>query len=209
MTTGEKIYYRRKHKKLTMEELGKICGVSKATVWKWEHNIVDNIRTNTISVLADALDVTPEYLVGWEDDMTAYPSYQPIAEEPADKYDSLNDEDRKHVFASSISNIYHQLYMPKNKSGALFAIDMKDDAMINARIFKGDIVFAINNEKVNNGDIALVLINGDLQPRRIWFYNDRIECRPENPLYPVINYEGPNADNNIYGKCLSVFGELK
>ena len=187
-----------------MEELGKICGVSKATVWKWEHNIVDNIRTNTISVLADALDVTPEYLVGWEDDMTAYPSYQPIAEEPADKYDSLNDEDRKHVFASSISNIYHQLYMPKNKSGALFAIDMKDDAMINARIFDGDMVYIRKQETVDDGDIAAVLIEDEATLKRVRLFPDHIILEPANPMYkPLVFWDAEMQNVKIMGKAVA------
>ena len=35
MNTGEKIKYLRKQKGLTLEELGKLCGVGKSTVRKW------------------------------------------------------------------------------------------------------------------------------------------------------------------------------
>ena len=53
---------------LTMEELGKKIGVSKATIQRYESCEIKNVRRDKIAKLADALETTPAYLMGWEDE---------------------------------------------------------------------------------------------------------------------------------------------
>ena len=53
---------------LTMEELGKKIGVSKATIQRYESGEIKNVRRDKIAKLADALETTPAYLMGWEDE---------------------------------------------------------------------------------------------------------------------------------------------
>lgn len=64
MTTGEKIKMLRVKKGMSQEELGKKVGVQKAAINKYEKGIVVNLKMSTIAKLADALDVTPVYLMG-------------------------------------------------------------------------------------------------------------------------------------------------
>lgn len=61
------IYRRRKELGLTMEEVAKAVGVSKATVKRWESGEIANIRRDKIAILAKALHTTPAYLMGWSD----------------------------------------------------------------------------------------------------------------------------------------------
>lgn len=51
---------------LTLEDVGKIVGVSKATVQRWESGEISNMRRDKILLLAKALHTTPAYLMGWE-----------------------------------------------------------------------------------------------------------------------------------------------
>ena len=67
METSEKIQMLRKQKGLTLEELGDRVGVGKSTVRKWEQGIIANMRRDKIAKLADALDVSPDYLLGYDD----------------------------------------------------------------------------------------------------------------------------------------------
>lgn len=66
-TIGDRIRARRKHLDLTQEELGKRVGVTKATINKYETGIVVNLRRPMIEQLAAALDTSPAYLMGWEE----------------------------------------------------------------------------------------------------------------------------------------------
>lgn len=67
MTTGQRIKALRLSKGLSQEELGEAIGVKKAAINKYENGIVVNLKRSTISLLADALDTTPAYLMGWDE----------------------------------------------------------------------------------------------------------------------------------------------
>ena len=65
---GEKIKHRRKELHLTMLDIAKKTGVSEATVSRWESGDIANMRRDKIATLATALQVSPAYLMGWDDD---------------------------------------------------------------------------------------------------------------------------------------------
>ena len=66
MEMGEKIHALRIEKGLTLEQLGDKVGVGKSTVRKWENGMIANMRRDKIAKIADALGVSPGYLMGWE-----------------------------------------------------------------------------------------------------------------------------------------------
>lgn len=59
---------RREELNLTYEEIGNIVGVSKSTVRKWETGMIENMRRDKIVLLAKALHVSVQYLMGMEYD---------------------------------------------------------------------------------------------------------------------------------------------
>lgn len=65
---GERIKELRKSKGLTQEELGKIIGVQKSAVLKYENGSVQNLKRTTIAKLADFFKVAPYYLMGFDSD---------------------------------------------------------------------------------------------------------------------------------------------
>ncbi|MBR5289341.1 MAG: helix-turn-helix transcriptional regulator [Clostridia bacterium] len=67
MTKGERIHKLRLAKGLTMEELGKKVGVSKPTIKRYESGIIDNIPSDKIEAISNALETTPAYIMGWEE----------------------------------------------------------------------------------------------------------------------------------------------
>lgn len=64
MTIGQRIKTLRHIKNLTQEDLGKMIGVGKATIARYESGAIDVKRTIAIR-LAEIFDVTPSYLMGW------------------------------------------------------------------------------------------------------------------------------------------------
>lgn len=71
MDKGSRIKAAREAKNLTQAALGALCGTTKQTIFKYENSIVTNIPTDRLEKLAEILDVTPAYLMGWSD----YPGY--------------------------------------------------------------------------------------------------------------------------------------
>lgn len=75
MEIGQRIRALREAHDMTLEELGQKVGVGKSTVRKWETGMIANMRRDKIAKLSDALNVTPAYLMGWDE------SKSPAAEE--------------------------------------------------------------------------------------------------------------------------------
>lgn len=69
MDKGSRIKASREAKNLTQEELGALCGTTKQTIFKYENNIMTNIPTDRLEKIAEVLEVTPAYLMGWEGSM--------------------------------------------------------------------------------------------------------------------------------------------
>ena len=67
MDMSEKIRTLRKKRGLTLEAVGEHVGVGKSTVRKWENGDIKNMRRDKIALLAEALGVSPGYLMGWEE----------------------------------------------------------------------------------------------------------------------------------------------
>ena len=68
MNTGDIIKRLRKKNNLTQEELGTKLGIKKSAIRKYEKGEVENIKKSNIIKLAKIFNVTPSYLMGWEDD---------------------------------------------------------------------------------------------------------------------------------------------
>lgn len=69
MKVSDLISTRRKELGLTMEELGKIVGVGKGTIHKWETGDISNMRRDKIALLAKALHVSPIDLIDPQDEL--------------------------------------------------------------------------------------------------------------------------------------------
>ena len=63
MEIGKKIKQARIDKKMTQEELGKIVGVQKSAIAKYESGRVVNIKRSTLQKIASALNIRPSELV--------------------------------------------------------------------------------------------------------------------------------------------------
>ena len=65
MTVGEKIKNLRISLDLTQEALATAASTTKQTIHKYETGIISNIPASKIKSIADKLQTTPAYLMGW------------------------------------------------------------------------------------------------------------------------------------------------
>lgn len=72
-TMAERLKWLRKEKaRITLEELAKKVGISRATAQRYEAGIITNIPSDKIELLAEALKTTPGFIMGWENDPEKY-----------------------------------------------------------------------------------------------------------------------------------------
>ena len=67
MNIGQRIKSRRKELKMSADELGKRLGKDRSTIYRYENGDIENLPIDILEPIADALDTTPQYLMGWND----------------------------------------------------------------------------------------------------------------------------------------------
>ncbi len=66
-TLPERAKSRRKELRLTLLQVANRVGVTEATVQRWESGEIKSLRYDNIIKLADALETSPAFLMGWDD----------------------------------------------------------------------------------------------------------------------------------------------
>lgn len=92
MDISKKLKNRRKELGLTMLQLANKTGVSEATISRWESGDIANMRRDKIVSLAKALQVSSDYVMGWEENTEEKSETITKAEnELLNNYRKLND----------------------------------------------------------------------------------------------------------------------
>ena len=64
---GKRIRDRRQKLNLSLEDVAKQLNKNRTTVYRYEKGDIENLPLETLKPLAEILDTTPAYLMGWED----------------------------------------------------------------------------------------------------------------------------------------------
>lgn len=92
-----------------------------------------------------------------------------------------------------------------------FALWAKGDSMIEARIFDGDLIFVKKQEMVENGEIAVVLIDDEVTLKKVLYEPEksRLMLLPANKNYLPLIYEGEDLNKiRILGKAVAFQSNL-
>ena len=66
MTKGKRIKAERERNGFNQTEFAEKIGVSKQTLYKYENDIVTNIPSDKIEIIANTLGISEAYIMGWE-----------------------------------------------------------------------------------------------------------------------------------------------
>ncbi len=206
---------RRRREKLGMsqDELAGLVGyTSRTSIAKIEAGKID-LSQSKIQAFADALQTTPSILLGWtlenQDNSDSFSDISldssqskrlPILGEIACGQPIYAQEDRENYVLAPF------------EIDADFCLRAKGESMINARILDGDLVFIRAQSKVENGEIAAVIIGDEATLKRVYYYPDqnRLMLSAENPAYPPLIYIGEELQQiKILGKAVAFQSQVK
>lgn len=80
MLIGERIKQLREANSLTQEELARRLETSKQTIYKYENQVITNIPSDKIELLAKIFNVSPIYLMGWENKNSKAENSYPLSD---------------------------------------------------------------------------------------------------------------------------------
>lgn len=202
---------KRKELGLTLAQVADMMGVSEATVQRWESGNIKSVRYDKINKLAQVLKVEPSEIMGWNT--------------------SKQEDDKLEKFGADIIDLSHMkripilgriragmpIYAAENIEGytltdlnggaEYFGLRVTGDSMNAARIHEGDIVIVRRQDIVENGQIAVVLIDGqDATLKRFNRDGDIVTLMPQstNPKNKALTYNLKNSSVKILGLVVRV-----
>ena len=200
MQTSEIIRTLRQKQDMSQEALAQRLGYrDRSSIAKIESGKVD-LNQSRLERLSEIFQVSVSYLLGLQNtDIVAMPATRQIpvlgtiacgapilAQEHIDGYTGVPED----IHAD-------------------FALVCKGDSMIGARIFDGDMVYIRQQDTVENGEIAAVLIDGEATLKRVRYFEDCVYFEPENPTYRPIVLRGEEMNTaRILGKAVAFTARL-
>ena len=205
MTIGEKIKTQRLGLGLTQTELGKKLGVQKNAVSKWECGRVDDIPTSKIKAMAQLFGVDPSYLI---DDAKAE---IPTNAVPIDFSHLKRIPILGRIAAGTpiyaAENIEGYTYTDLNGGHEYFGLRVRGDSMDAARIHDGDVVIVRRQDVVDNGQIAVCLIDGEEATLKRFMRNENIVTlmpQSTNPVHQALVFDIRQTHVDILGLVVRV-----
>ena len=174
---GNRIKLLREEKKIRQDELAKVLSISPSAVGMYERDEREPNDEITLK-LAQYFEVSTDYLLGKSDNRNSdIPvSKIPILGTVKAGYDWLAEE-----------NIVDYITLKENipNVGEYYALRITGDSML-PLLAEGDLVIVHDQDDVESGQTAVVLINGEeATVKKVVKTKDGIELHAMNPYYPV------------------------
>ena len=92
--------------------------------------------------------------------------------------------------------------------GKVFALIVKGDSMIEDGIHDGDTVFVQQRSACRNGDIAVVMVDGEATVKRFFKEGDLVRLQPANSSMEPIFLNARSGDVSVVGTLVGLFRQL-
>lgn len=191
MTVGERLKRRRKELGMSAEAVAEKLGCSPSTVYRYENGEINKMGIDKLKPIAEAINTSPAYLMGWEDEGTLPANVSRI--EPMQRI-PLVGQIACGMPILAEQNVEDYVDLPGHIR-ADFALTCKGESMIGAGIRSGDIVYIRQQEEVENGQIAAVMVGGDEATlKRVYTKPGVVQLVAENPNIAPAVFIGKEAE---------------
>jgi len=228
MDIGKRMKERRKQLKMTADEIGEKLGVSRATIYRYEKGDIEKFPIESLEPLAEALQTTNEYLMGWEFERDILPIYKELtpqrqikvynfAEKQLDEQNNIINvdfakEDSKTIITNRRTAAGSALHVDDTDArkevvssalipkGADELVEVVGKSM-EPLIKDGQEVYMRYQPSVENGEIAIVRIeNEGVTCKRVYADNGTITLKSENEEYDDMHFDASQVV--VLGKVL-------
>lgn len=199
-TTSERILQSIKSSGISYGTLSKLTGISKSALQRYAMGQTTKIPAEKLEKIAVALNAEPGYFMGWSDG--------------ADERMGNTDEAKRIPVLGKVAagmpiyaqeNIEEYIYTSRGGTDEYFALRVKGDSMNAIGINDGGILTVHRQDSVENGQIAVVLVNGENATVKR-FYRDKniVQLVPQsyNPEHRIQIYDLKHDTIIIQGKVV-------
>lgn len=180
-TMGKRLRFLRERIEKTQGEVAKDLGVARSTLGYYEIDKRDP-DSDTIRELANYYHVSTDYLLGESNNPTPSNILEigELVRIPVIGVIRAGEP----VLAEQNITGWEWVERIKVQRGEYFYLRVTGDSMVNARIHEGDLVLVRRQEDVDDGQIAVVLLEDEATLKRVFKQNGQLILQAENPKYP-------------------------
>lgn len=184
-------------------ELSRRTGIPEGTISQYRKGAYVPKQTK-LDKISKALNASIDWLMGYDVPM-------PLTQEATKKgtWIPVLGLVRAGVPMDAVEYIldYEEISEDMARQGEFFALQIKGDSM-EPRIKEGDVVIVRKQPDVENGEIAIVLVNGDEATiKKVQKFDGGINLIPSNPNYNVLTFSQAQIENlpvQILGKVVEL-----
>mgnify|MGYP002588780793 CR=1 FL=1 len=202
MTIGERIKELRERLGMSQVDFATKINVSKQSLYKYENNIITNIPSDKIEAAAKIGNVSPSYLMGWENNIA------PINNGTKEKKRGVTINVLGRVAAGipieAVEDIIdtEEISEEMAKTGEFFGLQINGDSM-EPRMQKGDVVRQQNDAE--SGEIVIAMVNGgDATCKRLIKYAEGISLVSLNNNYAPMFF----SNKDVAEKPVRIIGKV-
>ncbi|NEZ44913.1 helix-turn-helix domain-containing protein [Paenibacillus alvei] len=187
---------------MTQGDLAELLGVGVSTVSDWE-KAKKLPRAGVIENISSHFNI-PKSKLFEEENGRSYMGVSEVAMVPVIKNVLANED------VVSLENVEKFEATPLTwvSSGEYYYIKANGDSMVNARIFDGDLLLIQAQDDVEEGEIAAVLLNGEIVLKRIFKNGGIVVLHSENPNYSPIFGNDESCSFKIIGKLKKILIDM-
>ncbi len=195
--TTERMRLRRQELGLSYQDLSRLTGYSKSVLQRYETGAIEKLPLTRLEVIARAMTVTPEWLMGWEGEtdqpepdrgLVAFPVVGSIGA----GYDEVANEEWTGETVE-----FPRRCLRGRLPGDFFVLTVHGDSMYPLYL-NGDKVLILKQATLNrSGEVGAILYDGDQATLKKVEYvkgEDWMKLIPLNPTYPPKLIEGAELE---------------
>ncbi len=205
-SVGQRIRERRESLQMSQEELALKLGYkSRSSINKIE---IDgrSVPQNKIKEIADALQTTPAFIMGWEEEVKVVPQFSEDSFLRIPLYEGLSCGTGAYIDEAAADFITIPGSMLRTNK-EYFANYASGDSMINQNINDGDLMIFERVNTIENGQVGSFILDGQEATCKIFKRDSKtglIMLLPANNAYDPIAIEKDNANFRVVGKLALV-----
>lgn len=223
---------KRLEKRLTLEQVGKMVGVGKSTVRKWENGMIENMGRDKIVALSKALDISPLDILGIDKPQESTTKqildsvFSKLEEPRQDKvvaYAKSELDDQNKVV--NIKDYTYDYYDNAVSAGtgqyigtsqretitlpvefdADYVVPVNGDSM-EPEYHDGDYIFIESTVNLNDGEIGVFEYYGDTYVKQLILEDDHAYLHSLNKKYKDMKVDA-DSDFRVLGRVVGRYAE--
>ncbi len=198
---GQRIKTKREQQNLSLQFVADKLDVNRSSVMRWENGETSRIKLPMLERLAQILQTTPEYLMGYEeDDLINSTSRNALPESVCmlPVLDNILFDDSKpdgqHIIGYEVTDatFRHNCFFLRIHGSSMAP-----------RLEEGDYVLIRRQDTLQNGETGVFLIDNQKYMISVFYRGEILELRSCNPYFPAMRFEGSEKDRlKIIGKVI-------